>query len=50
MWMGLITFDFYTEESLATMRPGEDYLVFYEDALRPSTTPEVPPVRSHDFW
>jgi hypothetical protein len=50
VWMGLITFDFYTEESLATMRPGEDYLVFHEGALRPSTTPEAPPVRSHDFW
>lgn len=49
VWMGLITFDFYTEESLATMRPGEDYLVFHEGALRPSTTPEIPPVRSHDF-
>lgn len=50
VWTGLITFDFYTEESLATMRPAEDYLVFYEGALQPSTTPAVPPVRGHDFW
>jgi len=49
-WQGLFAFDFYTEETIATLRPGEHHLVFHDGSLRASTTPIVPPVRSEEFW
>lgn len=46
---GLDTFTFHAEESLASMRPGEHYLVFDGAQLRPSTRRELPPFRSPRF-
>lgn len=50
VWQGLVAFDFSTEETIATLRPGEHHLVFHDGSLCASTTPGVPPVRSNHFW
>lgn len=46
---GLDMFTFHAEDNLASMRPGEHFLVFDGTRLRPSVRRELPPVRSPRF-
>ena len=47
---GLQQLDMYVSEELATLRPDERYLVFFEGRLRPSVRRELPPVRGTPAW
>ena len=49
VWMGLITFAFELEETLVSMRPGEQHVVLHRDRLCASVSAELPPVRSTEF-
>lgn len=50
VWQGLVAFDFYTEETIASLRPGEHHLVLHDGSPCASTSPGLPPVRSDELW